>query len=60
MTYDEARVDRVRVREDWPESDAFEIPVRALFAGGLIRRQGDLLVPVRPVRQMVDLGFHLG
>ena len=45
MTYDEARVDRVRDREDWGESDAFEIAVRAFFAGGLIRRQGDLLVP---------------
>jgi hypothetical protein len=60
MTYDEARVNRVRDREDWAESDAFEIAVRALFAGGLIRRQGDLLVPVRPVRLMADLGFQIG
>jgi hypothetical protein len=60
MTYDEARVGRVRDREDWSESDRFEIAVRALFAGGLIRRQGDLLVPVRPVRLMADLGFELG
>jgi hypothetical protein len=60
MTYDETRVDRVRDREDWSESDSFEIAVRALFAGGLIRRQGDLLVPVRPVRLMADLGFELG
>jgi len=60
MTYDEARIDRVRDPEDWAEADAFEIAVRALFAGGLIRRQGDLLVPVRPVRQMAELGFELG
>jgi hypothetical protein len=60
MTFDEARIARVRDREDWGESDAFEIAVRALFAGGLIRRQGDLLVPVRPVRLMVELGFSIG
>jgi hypothetical protein len=60
MTYDEARIDRVRDREDWGESDRFEIAVRALFAAGLIRRQGDLLVPVRPVRKMADLGFSFG
>jgi hypothetical protein len=60
MTYEEARIDHVRDREDWGESDRFEIAVRALFAGGLVRRQGDLLVPVRPVRRMADLGFQLG
>jgi hypothetical protein len=60
MTFDEARIARVRDREDWGESDAFEIAVRGLFSGGLIRRQGDLLVPVRPVRQMAELGFELG
>ncbi len=59
MTYDEARIARVRDREDWSESDAFEIAVRDLFAGGLIRRQGDFLVPVRPVRQMAGIGFEL-
>ena len=60
MTFDEARIARVRDREDWGESDAFEIAVRGLFAAGLIRRQGDLLVPVRPVRLMADLGFSIG
>jgi hypothetical protein len=60
MTYEEARVARVRDPEDWGESDAFEIAVRALGQSGLIRRQGDLLVPVRPVRQMADLGFSIG
>lgn len=60
MTFDEARVAIVRDREDWAESDRFEIAIRALFAGGLIRRQGDLLVPVRPVLQMAELGFELG
>jgi hypothetical protein len=60
MTFDEARIARVRDREDWAESDAFEIAIRGLFSAGLIRRQGDLLVPVRPVRQMAELGFELG
>ncbi len=59
MTYDEARIDRARDPEDWSDADAFEIAVRALLAGGLIRRQGDLLVPVRPVRLMADLGYEL-
>jgi hypothetical protein len=48
MTFDEARIARVRDREDWGESDAFEIAVKGLFSAGLVRRQGDL--PVRPVR----------
>jgi hypothetical protein len=60
MTYDEARIARIRDREDWGESDVFEIAVKGLFSAGLIRRQGDLLVPVRPVRTMADLGFSLG
>lgn len=60
VTYDEARIRRVRDREDWGESDVFEIAVRGLFSGGLIRRQGELLVPVRPVRLMAELGFSLG
>jgi hypothetical protein len=60
MTYEEARIGRVRDPEDWRESDAFEIAVRALGSAGLIRRQGDLLVPVRPVRQMAAIGFSLG
>jgi hypothetical protein len=60
MTYEEARIARVRDPEDWGESDAFEIAVRALRWAGLIRRQGDLLAPVRPARQMAELGFSLG
>jgi hypothetical protein len=48
MTYEEARIARVRDPEDWGESDRFEIAVRALGWAGLIRRQDDLLVPVRP------------
>ena len=60
MTYEEARIARVRDPEDWGESDAFEIAVRALGWAGLIRRQGDLLVPVRPARQMAAIGFSLG
>jgi hypothetical protein len=60
LTFDEARIARVRDREDWGESDAFEIAVNGLFTSGLIRRQGDYLVPVRPVRAMADLGFSIG
>jgi hypothetical protein len=60
MTYDEARIARVRDPEDWGESDAFEIAVKALWSAGLIRRQGGLLVPVRPARLMAGLGFELG
>jgi hypothetical protein len=60
MTYEEARIARVRDPEDWGESDRFEIAVRALGWAGLIRRQGDLLVPVRPARQMAAIGFSLG
>jgi hypothetical protein len=56
MTFDEARIARVRDREDWGESDAFEIAVNGLFTAGLIRRQG----PIRPVRAMAELGFSLG
>lgn len=60
LTFEEARVARVRDAEDWSESDAFEIAVKGLLAGGLLRRQGDLLIPVRPARLMADLGFELG
>lgn len=60
MTYEEARIARVREGGDWQENDAFEIAVRALGWAGLVRRQGDLLVPVRPARQMAALGFSLG
>lgn len=60
MTFDEARIARVRDREDWGDSDAFEIALRGLMWGGMVRRQGDLLVPVRPVRLMAELGFSIG
>jgi hypothetical protein len=60
MTFDEARVRRVRDRDHWGESDAFEIAVRGLFLAGLVRHQGDLLVPVRPAREMAALGFSIG
>jgi hypothetical protein len=60
MTYEEARLARVREGGDWQENDAFEIAVRALGWAGLVRRQGELLVPVRPARQMAALGFSLG
>jgi hypothetical protein len=60
MTYEEARLSRVREGGDWQEDDAFEIAVRALGWAGLVRRQGDLLVPVRAARQMAAIGFSIG
>lgn len=60
MTYEEARIARVRDPGHRGESDAFELAVRGLGWAGLLRRQGDLLVPVRPARQMAALGFRLG
>lgn len=60
MTLEEARLARVRDPQDRGESDAFEIAVRGLGWAGLIRRHGDLLIPVRPARQMAALGFRLG
>jgi hypothetical protein len=60
MTYEEVRIARVRDPEDRSENDRFESAVRALGWAGLIRWQGDLLVPVRPARQMAAIGFFLG
>ena len=60
MTFEEARLACVRDPGDRGEADAFEVAVRGLGWAGLIRRQGDLLVPVRPARQMAALGFRLG
>lgn len=60
MTFEEARLARVLDPEDRGETDTFEVAVRGLGWAGLIRRQGSLLVPVRPARQMYSLGFRLG
>jgi hypothetical protein len=60
MTYEEARIARVRDPGDRRGADSFELAVRGLGWAGLIRRQDDLLVPVRPARQMAALGFRLG
>lgn len=60
MTYEEACLASVRDPEDRGEADTFEHAVRGLGWAGLIRRQGGLLVPVRPARQMAALGFRLG
>src|ERR1700759_2542297 len=57
LTFDEARIAYVRDREDWGESDAFEIAVNGLFSAGLARRQGDFRIPIRPARTMAELGF---
>ncbi len=60
MTYEEARLARVCDPGDRGEADSFDSAVRGLGWAGLIRRQGDLLIPVRSVRQMAALGFRLG
>jgi len=60
MTYEEARIARVADPGDWQETDRFEGAVRALLWAGLLRRQGDLLVPVRPAREMAAIGFSYG
>jgi hypothetical protein len=60
MTYEEARIARVLDPESGREGDDFETAVRGLRWAGLIRRHGDLLIPVRPARQMAALGFRLG
>jgi hypothetical protein len=60
MTYEEARIARVRDPDDTLETDSFELAVRGLRWSGLIRRQGDMLVPTKPAREMYRLGFRLG
>lgn len=60
LTYEEARTARGVRPDDWGENDRFEIAVNALGWAGLIRREGDLLVPVRAARQMYEIGFEAG
>jgi hypothetical protein len=60
MTFEEARIARARDREDWGDGDRFEIALRGLMWGGMVRRQGDPLLPVKPVRLMAELGFEIG
>src|ERR1700742_1647979 len=60
LTYREALTARVEDLEDFGEADRFSGAVHGLLAAGLVVRQGELLIPSRPARQMVGLGFILG
>jgi hypothetical protein len=60
LTYREASTARVEDPEDFGETDRFAAAVHGLLAAGLVVRQGELLIPTRPARQMVGLGFILG
>lgn len=57
LTYREARVDDP---EDFGEADRFANAARGLIASGLAVRQGALIIPSRPAREMAVLGFNLG
>jgi hypothetical protein len=46
--------------DDWAERDALRNAITGLIAGGLVRRNGGVLAPSRPARQMAGLGFHIG
>jgi hypothetical protein len=60
LTYREALTARVDDPEDFGEADRFSNAVHGLVSSGLVTRQGELLIPSRPAREMVDLGFHFG
>lgn len=60
LTYNEALTARLTDPEDFGEVDRFSGAVHGLVAAGLVVRQGELLIPTRPARQMVGLGFILG
>ncbi len=60
LTWREALTARAGDPEDFGEADRFSGAVHGLMASGLVVRQGELLIPSRPARQMVGLGFILG
>ncbi len=60
LTYREALTAQVEDPEDFGESDRFGNAARGLIAAGLVVRQGELMVPSRAARSMVDLGWILG
>jgi hypothetical protein len=60
LTYREALVARVTDPDDLIEADDFANVAHALAASGLLVRQGELLIPSRPAREMVGLGYILG
>jgi hypothetical protein len=60
LTYREALTARVADPEDFGEADRFGNAARGLIASGLLTRQGELILPSRPAREMASLGFDLG
>ena|ERR1700729_1307743 len=60
LTYREALTARVEDPEDFGEADRFSGALHGLLAAGLVVREGELVIPTRPARQMVGLGFILG
>jgi hypothetical protein len=60
LTYREALTARVDDPDDFGEADRFSNAVHGLVSSGLVTRQGELLIPSRPAREMVDLGFSFG
>lgn len=60
LTYREALVARATDPEDFGEVDRFSSAAAGLLAAGLVVRQGELVIPSRAARSMVDLGFILG
>jgi hypothetical protein len=60
LTYREALTARVDDPEDFGQADRFSNAVHGLVSSGLVTRQGELLIPSRPAREMVDLGFSVG
>jgi hypothetical protein len=60
LAYREALTAQVEDPEDFGESDRFGNAARGLVAAGLVVRQGELVIPSRAARAMVDLGYILG
>jgi hypothetical protein len=60
LTYREALVARVEDPDDFGRSDRFGDAARGLVASGLVIRQGELVIPSRPAREMTVLGWELG
>ena len=60
LTYREALTARVDDPEDFGEADRFSNAVHGLISSGLVIRQGELLIPSSPVREMGELGFTFG
>jgi len=46
--------------EDAQEANALRDAITVLVGAGLARRQGGVLAPTRPARQMAELGFSIG